>query len=118
MDKEMERNIIQRLAIGDAFRRSASRTPEKIALVERRNGEDIRISYRALNGQLNRFARAMRRLGLKKGDRIACLGMNSIEFAVVLYGTPKGAFTFVPINIFLQPADIVFILNDAQVKGF
>lgn len=116
MDKDLEKNIIQRLAIGDAFRRSASRTPQKIALVERRNGTDIRVSYRALNDQLNRFVRAMRRLGLKKGDRIACLGMNSIEFAVVLYGTPKGAFTFVPINIFLQPAEIVFILNDARVK--
>ena len=116
MNEELNRNIIQRLAIGDAFRRSASRVPDRIALVERRNGEDIRISYKALNEQLNRFARAMRRLGLKKGDRIACLGMNSIEYAVVLYGTPKGAFTFVPINIFLQPADITFILDDAQVK--
>ena len=116
MDRELEKNIIQRLAIGDIFRRSAARTPDKIALIERRDGKDIRVSYKELNNDLNRFVRAMRKLGLKKGDRIACLGMNSVEFAIVLYGTPKGAFTFVPINFFLQPDNITYILNDAEVK--
>jgi long-chain acyl-CoA synthetase len=117
MDKETEKNIIQRLAIGDGFRRSASRYPDKVALIERRGNEDLRTTYRDFNAQLNRFARAMRRLGLSKGDRVACIGPNSIEFAVVLYGTPKGGFTFVPVNFFLPPDGIVHVLDSAEVKA-
>lgn len=116
MDEELQRNLIQRLAIGDAFRRSASRVPNKVALIERRDGKDLRVTYKELNDQLNRFARAMRELGLKKGDKVACLGPNSIEFAVTLYGTPKGGFTFVPVNFMLAPKDILHILNGAEAK--
>jgi long-chain acyl-CoA synthetase len=118
MEKELEENIIKRLAIGDGFRRSASRVPNKVALIEKRDGKDLRVTYKELNDQLNRFVRAMRGLGLKKGDRVACLGPNSIKFAVVLYGSPKGGFTFVPINFMLAPEDILHILNDAEVKVF
>ncbi|MCX5851261.1 MAG: AMP-binding protein [Deltaproteobacteria bacterium] len=118
MNRETEKNVIQRLAVGDGFRRSASRFPHKFALIERRGTHDEKITYRDLNGQLNRFARAMRKLGLSKGDRVACMGPNSIEFAVVLYGTPKGGFTFVPVNFFIPPEGIVHILDSANVKVF
>ncbi len=118
MSGELQRNLIQRLAIGDGFRRSASHVPNKTALIERREEEDLRVTYKELNDQLNRFARAMRELGLKKDDRVACLGLNSIEFAVTLYGTPKGGFTFVPVNFALSPEDILDILNGAEAKVF
>jgi len=118
MDKELEKNLIQRLAIGDGFRRIASRLPDKTALIERRGEQDLRITYKEFNDQLNRFARAMRELELKKGDKVACLGPNSIEFATVLYGTPKGGFIFVPVNFFLPPEGILHILDSAQVKVF
>jgi len=118
MNKELQRNLIQRLAIGDGFRRSASRVPNKVALIERRNGKDLKVTYKEFNDQLCRFVRAMRKLGLKKGDKIACLGPNSIEFAVTLYGTPKGGFIFVPVNFSLSLEGILSILNEAEPRVF
>ena len=118
MSGELQRNLIQRLAIGDGFRRSASRVPNKIALIERREEVTLKVTYKEFNNQLNRFARAMRELGLKKDDRVGCLGLNSIEFAETLYGAQKGGFTFVPVNFALSPNDILDILNGADVKVF
>lgn len=65
MNNELQRNLIQRLPIGDGFRRSASRVPNKVALIERRNGKDLNVTYKEFNDQLCRFVRAMRKLGLK-----------------------------------------------------
>lgn len=115
---EIHKNIIQRIAIGDGFRRSAERQPDKLAIIERRGNKDLKITYEELNAHLNRFARAMRSLGLKQGDKIACLGQNSIEFAISVYGAPKGGFVLVPVNTALQVNDVLHILNHAEVKAF
>ncbi len=118
MNDELQRNLIQRLALGDGIRRSASRTPNNIAIIEPRNGQDLSVTYREFNDQLNRFVRAMRELGLNKGDKIACLGPNSIEFAECLYGCFKGAFVFVPINFMMQSDGMLHVLNDSGAKVF
>jgi acyl-CoA synthetase (AMP-forming)/AMP-acid ligase II len=39
----------------------------------------VRRTYRELNDRSNRLARALLKLGLRKGDRIATLSFNSIE---------------------------------------
>jgi len=51
---------INRIAIGDSLRRSAARRPDKTALIE---GER-RLSYRALDAEVNRFANYLLGLGL------------------------------------------------------
>jgi len=117
-DREWEKNVIQRIALGDGFRRVAKRVPDKTAIMEPRKGEDLKISYRELNDQLNRFVRAMRELGLQQGDKIACAGPNSIEFAVALYGCYKGGFVFVPVNFMLQPEGMLHILHDSGARAF
>ena len=68
MDSELAQNLVTRVAMGDIFRRRDRTTPDRIALVEKRGGEKIHLTYRELNDRLNRFARGIRGLGLKKGD--------------------------------------------------
>ncbi|MFH1155483.1 MAG: hypothetical protein V1793_16880 [Pseudomonadota bacterium] len=38
MDLELEKNIIQRVALGDIFRRRAANTPDRVALRDYRSG--------------------------------------------------------------------------------
>ena len=116
MDEELQKNMIQRLALGDGFRRSAARSPDKVAIIEPRNGQDVSVTYLEFNHQLNRFVRAMRELGLQKGDKIACLGRNSIEFAQALYGCFKGGFVFVPVNFMMPVEGMLHVLNDSGAR--
>jgi acyl-CoA synthetase (AMP-forming)/AMP-acid ligase II len=78
--------------VGDIFRRLAATSGDKTAVVEFRGGEEIQLTHRQLNQSLNRFVRAMRENGFQKGDRIALLCLNSIEFIISLYGCTKGGF--------------------------
>jgi acyl-CoA synthetase (AMP-forming)/AMP-acid ligase II len=46
----------------------------------------VRASYADLNALSNKCAAVMSELGVKKGDRVALLMHNSIEFVALFYG--------------------------------
>ncbi len=66
---------------------SATRLPDKVALV----CGDRRVTYGDLNGQANRFAHALVRLGVGRGDRVVVFGDNTVETAVAFWGTLKAS---------------------------
>lgn len=117
MNSELAKNLITRVAIGDIFRRKAWTIPNHEALVEKRGDTFLRVTYKELNDQLNRFVRALRGLGLEKGDKVCLLGLNSVEFTISLYGCGKGGFIAVPLNATLSPQDIAYIINHSEAKA-
>jgi len=117
MVTEFEKNIIERVAIGDIFRRKATAMPEKEAICEWRNDKRIGVSYKQLNDDLNSFARSLRFLGLNQNDKVALIAPNSIEFCISLFGCMKGGFIVVPVNFMLNPKNISYILNHAEVSA-
>jgi len=117
MSEALKQNLIERVAIGDIFRRRAATSGGKTALVETRGGKEIRFSYQELNQQMNRFARAAQAAGFQKGDRIGLVGLNSSEYVIALYGCAKAGITAVPINPGLNPKDVIYVLNHSEVKA-
>lgn len=117
MDLSLGQNLIQRVAVGDILRRSAGRRPQKEAVVEYRGGERMSLTFSQLNEACSRFARAVRGLGLRKGDRVATICLNSTEYVISLYGLAKGGFVFVPVNPGLNPRELAYILNHSEAKA-
>ncbi len=68
----------EKLTISQALTRSAERFPDGTAL----NYMGNRISYRELDGLVNRFARALMELGIKEGDKVS-LVLPNIPQAVI-----------------------------------
>ncbi len=116
MDPKLGQNLIQRVAVGDILRRSAGRRPGKEALVEYRGGERMSLTFHQLNEACNRFARAVRSLGLQKGDRVAAICLNSTEYVISIYGLAKGGFVFVPVNPGLSPQELAYVLNHSEAR--
>ncbi len=63
--------------------------------------------------RITRLAGALHGLGVKEGDRVAILAMNSDRYFEYFYGVPWAGAVFVPINTRLAPAEIAFWLNDS-----
>lgn len=116
MVTELEYNLIQRIALGDIFRRQARHIPDREAVVEKRGAERISFDYKSLNSHLNRFAAAISSLGLKRSDKVAMIGPNSWEIVVAIYGCAKGGFVAVPLNPRLSPEDMIYMLNHSESK--
>ncbi len=79
-------------------------------------GED-EVSYGALLGQTDWLAaRLAGELGLRRGDRAALWLKNCPQFVPALFGVLDAGGVVVPINNFLKPDEVSFILRDAGVK--
>jgi len=55
-----------------------------------------RLSYRALNGRVNRLARSLQSMGLKQGARIAVLAYNGLEYVETIFAAAKLGLILVP----------------------
>ena len=79
---------------------------------------DTSFTYSDFDRRTNQVASNLLRLGVRKGDRVAILLVNSVEFMEVLLGCAKiGAIT-IPINVRLAGPEIGYILADSGADVF
>lgn len=96
----------------DYFEYHADLRPEIPFLIE----GDRLISYAEAETIANRIANAMIASGLKVGDRIAYLGRNSIEHALVYIAASKAGVVPIPLNFRLAPKEWKYILDHSGAR--
>ena len=74
------------------------------------------VNYASLDAACNAAARGLLRKGFGKGDRIAVLALNRIEYLEVLFGAMRAGIVPVPLNVKLAPDLIRGIILDAGVR--
>jgi long-chain acyl-CoA synthetase len=99
------------------LRASASRHPGRAAVILSAPQFHSTLSYRALDRQSDRFAGALRALGIRRGDRVAISLPNLPQYPVAAYGAFKAGATVVQINPLYRGADLAFLLRDSQAKA-
>ncbi|MCL6598265.1 MAG: acyl-CoA synthetase [Alicyclobacillus macrosporangiidus] len=103
----------RRNTLGDVLHRTRSRCPDKLALVYQ--GE--RLTYAQFDDRVNQTARALAEDGVQRGDRVAILSRNSMDFAVVNFAIARLGAVLVPINYMLTIDDMAYILHHAQISA-
>jgi long-chain acyl-CoA synthetase len=78
-------------------------------------GEE-RVTYAELDARVGEAAGGLRALGVEKGDRVALVLGNSIEFVVVLYAVARLGAVSVPLNIRHTLAENSHIIKDCAAK--
>jgi acyl-CoA synthetase (AMP-forming)/AMP-acid ligase II len=90
---------------GDILGERARLTPHKTALVVKATGQ--RLSYAELDERACRCALAWRTtLGLAKGDRVAILSNNRVEFLEAFFAATKSGIVLVPLGTKLTPKEL------------
>ena len=75
---------------------------------------DLEISYTTLRVRAQAIAAHLQTgFGVKPGDRVALWMKNCPEFVPAVFGTLTAGGVVVPINNFLKPAEVSYILNDS-----
>ncbi len=101
---------------GDVLGERARLTPGKLALVDVATGQ--RLTYGELDARVSAGAHVLTQtLGLRKGDRLAVLAGNSVEFLELFFAAAKTGIVLVPLNTHLAPPEIEYILQDAAPKA-
>lgn len=112
-ERNLQRNLISRLNVGDLLVRSAARAPRQLAIVD----GDRRLGYRALNDWVNRTAHGLAAQGFVRGDALGVMSTNNAEFLVAYFACAKLGLICVPINLFWRHTELAYVLGHAAVKG-
>lgn len=83
-------------------------------LIDSQSGAEL--TYSAFSETCSRTAAELGRLGIKKGDRVAVLAPNCIEFAILYFSCVYSGAVAVPVNQNLGEKDIAFIITNSGAK--
>ena len=73
-------------------------------------------TYQEFCSRVYQLSRCLKRIGLKKDDKVAILHPNCHTFLEAYYAIPQIGAISVPINTRLSPREIAFILQDSESK--
>jgi acyl-CoA synthetase (AMP-forming)/AMP-acid ligase II len=85
-------------------------------LLPQADGSVQACSYGALQAQADAIARGLLALGHAPGQRIALLGLNSVDYVAALLGILRAGLVAVPVNAKLPAAQVAFILEDSGAQ--
>lgn len=107
-------NALENMTIGNLFEKHARFFPDRTVQVFE---DGRRQSYRELDERANKLANGLLSLGLKKGDHLAILAMNCMEYMEYQLATAKIGIVSVLINNFLPKDRIAGMLHFSDSKA-
>jgi acyl-CoA synthetase (AMP-forming)/AMP-acid ligase II len=99
--------------VGEVLRSYAYVFPDKIGARDLERS----LTFRAWNERACRLANALIGMGLVKGDRVAILAYNCLEWVEFYAATAKAGLIAVPINFRLVASEIRFILENCEAAA-
>ncbi len=90
------------------------RLHQKREVVTKRDEGIHRTTYGEMVPRINRLAGALKRMGVKPGDRVATLAWNNNRHLELYYAVPCMGAVLHTLNLRLFPQHLEFIINDAE----
>src|SRR5688500_7496610 len=101
--------------LGDLIVRD--RDLSKVAVIDLGGEDGLReFTYAELEAMSNGVARGLLKRGLARGDRVAILSANRVEFLAAYFGIMRAGLVAVPVNFKFPQSTIHFIIKDAGAK--
>ena len=72
-----------------------------------------RFTYKQFGERVGLLGGALLEAGVKPGDRVAYLGVNTHRLLEAYYGVLEAGAVLLPLNVRLAPAELSYVLNDA-----
>jgi long-chain acyl-CoA synthetase len=94
------------------FERMAEKYPDRPAIIYL--GE--KFTYARLENLINRFATALYRLGVRKGDRVMLYITNSAQWVIAFFGIQKIGAVVVPVAPIYTSFEIEYMIKDSGAE--
>lgn len=94
---------------------SSAVVPDREALVEV-GGNGKRVSYGDMMPMVTRLANALQSLGVEKGEKVAVMSVNSVEYVLTYYACAMLGVTFVPLNFRSKDEELTHMVNVSKTE--
>ncbi len=108
--------------IGDIFDETATKYPDNDALVYVDRG--FRLTYKGFQKKVNKLAKALMALDIKRGDHIAVWSYNIPEWVLLQFASAKIGAVLVTVNTYYKSHELEYLLKQSDsttlflVEGF
>ncbi len=102
------------LTLAESIAAHARTQPHKIGARDSRRD----LSYAAWDERASRLANALLGLGLVKGDRVALLAFNAVEWLEIYVALARAGLVAVPINFRQVGPEIAYIVQHSEARAF
>jgi acyl-CoA synthetase (AMP-forming)/AMP-acid ligase II len=95
-----------------------SKDPGKVAIIDLRQPDrPEEVTYAALDVACDAVARGLLAKGLKQGDRIGIMSVNSVPMIAAYLGIMRAGMVAVPISFKLAQETVEYIIKDADLRA-
>ncbi len=101
--------------IGENLDNTSKRFPDRQALVS--VAQNVALTYREFNDEVNKLARALVAHGFKKGERVGIWSPNTLEWAIIQYATARVGIILVNINPAYRSSELSYVLKQSGCKA-
>jgi len=98
------------LLLGDILRRHARYRPDKVAYVI----ENEQVTYAQFDARANRLGNVLAAHGVGRGDRVAILAHNCVDYPAVYFAAARLGAILVPVNTRLRPSEVRYVLAQSE----
>ncbi|MEZ5375477.1 MAG: AMP-binding protein [Acidimicrobiales bacterium] len=99
----------------DLLTAHAQATPDKVAVVDDRPGQEPRqMTFAEFNACANRLANGIVDAGIDAGAKVMWLGQNSLEVFAFYHAARKASTISVPLNYRLSDPESVYVINNSD----
>jgi acyl-CoA synthetase (AMP-forming)/AMP-acid ligase II len=102
------------LTVADAVASHARLTPHKIGARDSSRA----LTFAQWHERATRLGNALLSMGLRKGDRVALLAYNGVEWMEIYTALAHAGLVAVPINFRLTPGEIAYIASHCEARAF
>ena len=100
--------------LSDAVATHARLSPHKLAVRDSKR----QLSYAQWHARAEQLAAGLRALGLQKGDRVALLAYNCLEWMEIYAALARCGLVAVPLNFRLTTTEIEYIAQHSEARAF
>ena len=98
--------------IGAYFDFIVDKNPDSLAVVV--NHQNIRLTYREFQKEVNQLAMGLLAIGVKPGERVGIWSPNNIQWCLTQIATAKIGAIMVCINPAYRPSELTYALNSVE----
>lgn len=114
----MTNHIAGATSLGDMMRRTVRQFGGRTALMIPEGGGEFRsLTYQQMSDEVFRYAKALWKLGLRRGDRLVILGESCAEWALTDWAAQTLGVLVVPIYPTLPPDQAAYIARDCSANA-
>ncbi|HUP82469.1 MAG TPA: AMP-binding protein, partial [Pirellula sp.] len=114
-DLDTEKPWVHGLTIGQVLRETAKKYPSQDAVVFCDSG--VRLSWSAFDAEVDRVARSLLALGLKRGDHFGVWATNVPEWVTLQFATARIGVVLVTINPSYRTNELAHAVGQSELCG-